>query len=304
MSNATPPRGIDVSVVIPVFNEAEHIEQELTRIRRALDATAHAYEVIVVDDGSTDGSTEILRRINGIRLIALPHNRGSGTARRVGTSEANGEIIVWTDADMTYPNDEIPNLIKELEGFDQVVGARRVEQGETKLLRVPAKWIIRKIASYLTETDIPDLNSGYRAFRRSVALQFVHLLPTGFSCVTTMTMCFLGHGYSVKYVLVDYFPRSGKSKFHWWRGTQQYLLQVFRLVMSYEPLRIFVPLALGLTMLAVGKLTYDLVAHPWRVATNTIIIFFAAFQMFAIGLIADVVVRANRRGDYVRPTSL
>lgn len=299
-----PAPKIDVSVVLPVYNEVDHVEEEIRRIRRSLDASAYVYEIIVVDDGSTDGSAELLRCIEGIRLFALPKNRGTGTARKVGTREAHGDIVVWTDADMTYPNDDIPTLVKALEGYDQVVGARRTEEGATKFLRVPAKWFIRKLASYLTETNIPDLNSGFRAFRRSVGMQFLHMLPKGFSCVTTMTMSFLGHGYSVKHIPIDYFPRSGRSKFHWWKGTQQYLLQVLRLVMSYDPMRIFVPVAIALTVLAVGKLSYDLVAHPWRVATNTIVIFFAAFQSFAIGLIADLVVRTNRRGDDVTPASL
>jgi hypothetical protein len=205
---------------------------------------------------------------------------------------------------MTYPNDEIPALVKELQGYDQVVGARRSEEGTAKALRVPAKWLIRKLASYLAETKIPDLNSGFRAFRRVVALQFLYMLPKGFSCVTTMTMSFLANGYSVKHVPIDYAPRSGRSKFHWWKDTQRYLLQVFRLVMSYEPLRIFIPIGVTLALLAVGKLSYDLIAHPLRVAVNTLVIFFAALQTFAVGLIADLVVRANRRPDEIPPASL
>ncbi len=142
---------------------------------------------------------------------------------------------MWTDVDMTYPNDEHPELVKELDGYDHVVGARRTEEGTLKVLRVPAKWFIRKLASYLTETDIQDLNSGLRAFRRDVAMQYVHHLPAGFSCVTTLTMSFLGNGYSVKYVPIDYFPRAGRSKFHWWRDTKRYLLQVVRMVAVVQP---------------------------------------------------------------------
>jgi hypothetical protein len=201
---------------------------------------------------------------------------------------------------MTYPNEEIPALVKELEGYDQVVGARRTEEGTARALRVPAKWFIRKLASYLVDTRIPDLNSGFRAFRRDVAAQYLHMLPKGFSCVTTMTMTFLSNGYAVKHVPIDYASRSGRSKFHWWRDTQSYLVQVIRLVMSYEPLRIFVPLALTLTLLAVGKLAYDLVTDPVKVAANTLLIFFAAFQTLAIGLIADLLVRTSRPKEKVR----
>ena len=152
--------------------------------------------------------------------------------------------MVWTDTDMTYPNDEIPQLVKELDGYDQVVGARTSEQGTVKFARVPAKWMIRKLASYLVETKIPDLNSGLRAFRADVGRQYLNQLPAGFSCVTTLTMCFLGNGYSVKYVPIEYSPRAGKSKFHWWRDTRRYITQVVRMVLSYNPLKVFLPLAL------------------------------------------------------------
>ena len=160
---------------------------------------------------------------------------------------------MWTDVDMTYPNDEIPMLVKELDGFDHVVGARRTEEGTNRFLRVPAKWFIRKLASYLTETDIKDLNSGLRAFRRDVAMQYVHHLPAGFSCVTTLTMSFLSNGYSVKYVPIDYFPRAGTSKFHWWRDTKRYLLQVVRMTLSYNPLKVFLPIGLAAARARAGQ---------------------------------------------------
>lgn len=207
---ATLDEPVDVSVVLPVYNEAGHLEEEIDRIRAALDDSHYSYEIIVVDDGSDDGSGEKLKALEGIRLIQLPVNRGSGTARKVGTRAAYGDVVVWTDVDMTYPNDTIPELVKELEGYDQVVGARTSEQGTHKFLRVPAKWTIRKLAAYLANTEIPDLNSGFRAFRRDVALQFLHLLPTGFSCVTTITMTFLANGYTVKYVPIEYAERAGR----------------------------------------------------------------------------------------------
>ncbi len=295
--------GPAVSVILPVYNEVDHLVEEIERVRGALDSSQYSYEIIAVDDGSTDGSGELLKTIDGIRLIRFSENRGSGTARRIGTEAAKGQVVVWTDVDMTYPNDDIPRLVKELEGHDQVVGARRSEEGTMKFIRVPVKWFIRTLAAYLASTSIPDLNSGFRAFRRDVALQFVDMLPPGFSCVTTMTMTFLANGYSVKYVPIEYLPRAGESKFHWWSDTQKYLIQVVRLVMSYDPLRVFVPLGLTLALLGVGKLSFDLVAHPFRVAANTLLIFFAAFQTFAIGLIADLVVRLNRKSHNVPPAT-
>jgi len=291
----------DVSVVLPVYNERGHLRAEIDRIRAALSASPYTFEIIVVDDGSDDGSEADLAAIDGIKLIRHAHNRGSGAARRTGTTAARGRVVVWTDVDMTYPNDEIPMLVKELEGFDHVVGARRTEEGTVRILRVPAKWFIRKLASYLTETDIKDLNSGLRAFRRDVAMQYVHHLPKGFSCVTTLTMSFLSNGYSVKYVPIDYFPRAGRSKFHWWKDTKRYLLQVVRMTLSYNPLKVFLPVG-GLLLLAgLIKLGIDWGWRDFRLAANTLLIFLAALQSITVGLLADLIVRATRPATQVPP---
>jgi glycosyltransferase involved in cell wall biosynthesis len=293
----------DVSVVLPIYNEAGHLLVEIDRIKTALDASPYSYEIIVIDDGSTDGSTEQLAQVDGIRYFRFAQNRGSGSARKAGTRAARGDVVVWTDADMTYPNDRIPELVKELEGWDQVVGARTSEQGTNKAARVPAKWVIRKLACYLTDTDIPDLNSGLRAFRRDVADQYLNQLPPGFSCVTTITMTFLANGYSVKYLPIEYSERAGTSKFHWWSDTRRYLTQVLRMVLSYNPLRVFVPLGLVLLSLAISKLVYDVVAQDVRVAGNTLLLFFASFQVFVVGLLADLIGRATRPVDEVPPAT-
>lgn len=216
---SSSPAELDVTVVLPVHNEAGHLDAELARIRTSLEASGYSWEIIVVDDASTDGSVDNLVPGNGIRLIRQRVNQGSGGSRRVGTEAARGAVVVWTDADMTYPNDRIAELVGQLEGADQVVGARTTEEGTHKVLRTAAKWLIRRLAQYLASTEIPDLNSGYRAFRRDVAWQYTHLLPKGFSCVTTLTMAFLTNGYTVRYVEIEYRERAGESKFHWYRDT-------------------------------------------------------------------------------------
>jgi polyisoprenyl-phosphate glycosyltransferase len=290
MTTADQP--LDVSIVLPVFNERAHLLEELDRIERAMDASRYSYEIIVVDDGSTDGAAELLRG-RAVRLIRFERNRGSGTARRAGTQAARGEVVVWTDVDMTYPNDRIPELVDALDGHDHVVGARTSEQGTVKALRVPAKYLIRKLASYLVETDIPDLNSGFRAFRRNVAMQYVHLLPAGFSCVTTMTMSFLGNGYTVHYVDIPYEKRAGRSKFHWWADTKRYVTQVVRMTLSYNPLRVFLPLGFWLLFAGLVKLGFDWWQRDFRLATNTLLLFFIGLNVISIGLLADLVVRVG-----------
>jgi glycosyltransferase involved in cell wall biosynthesis len=299
-----PEPVIDVSVILPVYNEASHLQDEVKRIKHALDHSSYSYEIVVVDDGSTDGSGDVAASLDGIRLIRFGSNRGSGSARKNGTMAARGRIVVWTDVDMTYPNDTIPELVDSMKNHDQVVGARTSEAGTVRLLRTPAKWFIRRLASYLARTPIPDLNSGFRAFRREVADQFLYLLPRGFSCVTTITMAFLSNGYSINYVPIEYSPRAGHSKFHWLHDTQRYLLQVIRMVLMHEPIRFFGPPAGLLGLAGVGKLVYDLIDKDFRVGTNTIVILGLSLAMAGVGLIADLLVQLNKRRHNVMPATI
>jgi polyisoprenyl-phosphate glycosyltransferase len=288
---------LEVSVVLPCFNERDHIELEVKRIRAALEGAGLSYELVCVDDGSTDGTRELLQELAGIRAILLPHHQGAGTARRIGTQQARGQVVVWTDADLTYPNERIPELVAELDDtWDQVVGARRGEAGSYRLARVPAKWAIRKLASFLTNSDIPDLNSGLRAFKRRVAEPYLGLLPAGFSCVTTLTLAFLSNGHGVKYVPIDYFKRAGRSKFHPVTDAYNYILQVLRMVMYFNPLRVLMPVALVLLAATALKAGVDLVVHDLRVTGSTVLVGLAAFNIMAIALLADLVVRRTGSG--------
>ncbi len=298
------PSTVDISVILPVFNERGHLDAEIARIRDSLAASEYSYEIIVIDDGSTDGSGDRLRQIEGIRLIQFQTNRGSGSARKYGTLQARGRVVAWTDVDMTYPNDEIPRLVKELDaGWDQVVGARTSEQGTVKLLRTPAKWLIRRLAGYLVDFNIPDLNSGLRVFRRTVAYQYLYLLPRGFSCVTTLTLAFISNGYSVKYVPIDYYPRAGESKFHWWKDTRRYLLQVIRMMLMYNPLRVFMPPAMLVLLIGGAKVVYDIFDKDWRLGTNTLALLGLGLTLAIVGMIADLMVSLNKRQDYELPAT-
>lgn len=290
----------DVTIVLPCFNEQDHVIAEIDRITAAMDASPYAYELLVIDDASTDKTLVLLEEVAGrypsMRLMPFRRNGGSGTARRIGTQAAAGEIVVWTDADMTYPNERIPEFVRMLQedpSYDQVVGARTSEEGTHKLLRVPAKWLIRKIAERLTNSHIPDLNSGLRAFRRSVSLPYLRLLPPGFSCVTTITLAFLSNQHDVKYVPISYAKRSGVSKFHFVKDAYRYILQVLRMVMYFNPLKVLMPAALWLVGIGLAKGVYDVIAHPGRFAVNTVLVFITGMIIGTLALLADLIVRSR-----------
>jgi len=289
-----------VSVILPCYNEEGHVIAEVERITRAMDESGYTYELLAIDDGSTDQTLAKLHeaspRFPQLQVIPMRRNGGSGVVRRIGTQRAQGEIVVWTDADMTYPNEQIPELVRVLEKdsmVDQVVGARTSEQGSYKFLRVPAKWFIRKFAERLTGAKIPDLNSGLRAFRREVALPYLRLLPPGFSCVTTITLAFLSNNHEIQYVPVDYAQRAGKSKFKFISDAYKYILQVLRMVMYFNPLKVLMPPAL--TLLAIGglKAIYDVVVHPVHIAQDTVLIFITGLLIGSLALLGDLVVRSR-----------
>jgi glycosyltransferase involved in cell wall biosynthesis len=265
-----------VTIILPCYNEEGHVVAEVERIARAMDGSGYSYELLAIDDGSTDQTLaklhEAASRFPQLEIIPMPRNGGSGVVRRIGTQRARGEIVAWTDADMTYPNERIPELVQVLEKdpmVDQVVGARTSEQGTYKLLRVPAKWLIRKFAERLSGRRIPDLNSGMRAFRREVALPYLRLLPPGFSCVTTITLAFLSNNHEIQYVPIEYAQRAGSSKFKFVSDAYRYILQILRMIMYFNPLKVLMPLAL--TLLGVGalKAVYDVIVHPVHIASSS-----------------------------------
>jgi glycosyltransferase involved in cell wall biosynthesis len=294
------PNSVDVTVILPCYNEEAHVAREIERITAALDASDFTYELLVIDDKSTDDTLAVLKaelpRYPYLRLMPFRRNGGSGTARRIGTAEACGRIVVWTDADMTYPNERIPEFVQYLvdhPDVDQVVGARTSEQGTHKFFRVPAKFVIRKIAETLSSTKIPDLNSGLRAFRRDVSLPYLRLLPPGFSCVTTITMSFLSNQHAVDYLPIEYAKRSGTSKFHFLKDAYRYILQVLRMVMYFNPIKVLMPLALWIFAIGFVKAVVDIARYHFRLTTSTLLLLLTGLIIGSIALLADLIVRSR-----------
>jgi glycosyltransferase involved in cell wall biosynthesis len=286
------------SIVIPMFNEASAIGHDLELLIQAMEASGYEYEVIVVDDGSTDDSVEIVGQYSAVRLIRHPYNQGTGAARTTGLRAARGDVVVMTDGDGTYPNQDIPRLLATMEeqGLDMAIGLRRREMGSWKWLRSPAKWFIQTLASYLTGARIPDLNSGFRAFKREPALAYLNILPRTHSWVSTITIAFLSDAHAVGWVPIDYYERVGRSSFHPLTDTYNYLSLVVRAVMYFEPLRVFLPLTLLLFSIALAKWIRDVLVYGtvFYLPGVTLMLFFMAAQLGAIGLLADVIVKKVR----------
>jgi glycosyltransferase involved in cell wall biosynthesis len=284
-----------VSVVIPMYNEEEAIADDLRLVLETMAGSGLPYEVIVVDDGSTDCSPEIVRQFPGVQMIRHPYNRGTGAARTTGVRAARGEIVVMTDADGTYPNQDIPQLLSYIldRGFDMVIGARRSERGTLRWLRSPAKWFIRQLAAYLMNLPIPDLNSGLRAFRREIALRYLNILPTTHSWVSTITLAFLSDRQPVAWMPIDYYRRKGHSSFHPIADTYNYLTLVVRTVTYFQPLKVFLPIALFLVGFGGIKAIYDV--FVWvTLQESELLMITAGLLVGMMGLLADLIVAQHR----------
>jgi len=284
---------LKVSVVIPAYNEEEAIEEVLRDTIETLEASPYSWEILVVDDTSTDRTAEIASSFPEVKVIRHPYNMGGGQARNTGIRAATGEVVVITDGDGTYPVRDIPRLVEALEECDMVVGARIREAGTLKFLRVPAKFLIRKLAEFISGSRIPDLNSGMRAIRREAALPYLRMLPHGHSWVSTITLAFLNNGHPVKYVPIDYYPRKGRSTFHPIRDTGNYIMTIFRTITWFSPLKIFLPLASLLLLTGFGKLVADVVRYNWRVTPSTVILVLGGVQVLLSGLIADMIAKRS-----------
>ncbi len=283
-----------ISIVIPAYNEAGAILPTLEKIKQVTAAANLVSEIIVVDDGSTDETAVTLRQYPDVRLFVHPQNKGYGASLKTGIRQAQYENIIIIDADGTYPVDMIPALAEKMDDYDMVVGARTGETVQIPLIRRPAKWALTRLANYLSGMEIPDLNSGLRAFKRDIVINYFRLLPSGFSFTTSITLALLTNDYNVLYVPIDYFKRTGESKIKPIRDTINFFSLVIRMVLSYRPLRVFVPLTALLLLVSAGKVIFDIIAYDFHLATTTVVLLTLTFQTIVLGLIADLVVSLHK----------
>ncbi len=281
---------MQVSIIIPVYDEEKSIILVLKEIEDVMNRSRLSYEIIVVNDGSTDKTMQVLKSgRSNIKVVNHRINRGYGASLKTGICNAQHEIVVITDADGTYPNERIPELVNYIKDYDMVVGARTGASVKVPLIRKPAKWIINRLANYLTGVKIPDLNSGLRVMKKTIVNKFVRLLPDRFSFTATITLAMLTNGYQVKYIPVDYHVRIGQSKIKPIRDTLNFIQLIVRTAMYFNPLKIFIPLSLVLFFMSIGVFLYSYFFTPKVMDVSIAILFVSAIQVLAIGMVADLV---------------
>ena len=283
-----------VSVIVPAYNEESAIGPVLARLQETLEGAGRPYEIWVVDDGSTDGTAAAARQATGVHVVRHRANRGYGAALKSGLRRARYPLVAITDADGTYPNEQLPMLVAHLVAgdCDMVVGARTGASVAIPWQRRPAKWAIGRLANWIAGERIPDLNSGLRVFRREAVQGFLPILPDGFSFTTTITLGMLAHGFVVDYLPIDYHPRVGRSKIRPIRDTLNFIHLILRIGLYFAPLKIFLPASGVILALAVAWGVLSTVIFERLADVSTLVMVMAAIQIAGIGLLAELI---NRR---------
>lgn len=274
----------EVSVVIPAYNEAAHVASQIKNVRDVMENSGWRYELIVVDDGSTDGTAEQALQAEGAQVLRHRRNRGYGAALKSGIRGARYDWILITDADGTYPPSAIPELLAVATGADMVVGARTGASVQIPVERKAAKSFLRWLASYLAGTDLPDLNSGLRLMRKDLVERYEHLLPSGFSFTTTITLAAACNDHQVEYVSIDYHSRLGKSKIRP-RQAYDFTILILRTIVFFNPLKVFIPLGVVLALAGFAKFAYDIAKN--NLSESAVLALLGALIIWSVGLLAD-----------------
>jgi glycosyltransferase involved in cell wall biosynthesis len=269
-----------VSIVIPAFNESASIAEVVGVLR----AAAPWREIIVVDDASSDGTGERAAAA-GATLVHHPYNKGNGAAVKSGIRRATGEYILIVDADGQHPPEDALRLIARLGEYDLVVGARSMDTQATSARRA-GNGALNRLASYLTGRHIPDLTSGFRAARASGLREFLHLLPNGFSTPTTTTLAFLKAGYSVAFEPIHARQRGGQSKIRLARDGTKFLMIIFKIIMLFNPLKIFAPISVAAFVLGAAYGIWNVIAHA-RIPNGAVLLILFAVVVFLVGLVSE-----------------
>jgi glycosyltransferase involved in cell wall biosynthesis len=268
------------SIVIPAFNEAASIGT----VVRDLAAAAAWLEILVVDDGSTD-ETGAQAAAAGARVIRHPYNKGNGAAVKSGIRQSAGTFILIADADGQHRPSDATRLVSQLDAYDLVIGARAGHTQAT-LTRRLGNTMLNAVASYLTEQPIPDLTSGFRAARREYLLEFIHLLPNGFSTPTTTTLAFMRAGYSVRFEPVEAAQRSGVSKIRLGADGFNFLLILLKVITIFSPMRIFAPISATAFLLGAGYGAWTIITQA-HVTNSSVLLILLSVVILLVGLVSE-----------------
>jgi glycosyltransferase involved in cell wall biosynthesis len=268
------------TVVIPAFNEAGSIASVVAELRQAVRWS----EIIVVDDGSVD-DTEARARAAGARVVRHPYNKGNGAAVKSGIRNANTPFIVIVDADGQHRPSDAVRLVSRLGEYDLVVGAR-APQTQASLARRVGNALLNGVAGYLTQQPIPDLTSGFRAARREHLVEFLHLLPNGFSTPTTTTLAFIKAGYSVRFEPIEAAKRQGTSKIRFGSDGVGFFLILLKVITIYSPLRIFVPISVASFLLGAAYAAWTILTQS-HVTNSSVLLIVLSVVIFLVGLISE-----------------
>jgi len=277
------------SIIIPVYNEEGSMEEIIAGIKKIRSRLKGDSEIIVVNDGSTDNSLKILRRMKGIRLISHEANFGYGKALKTGINNSQGEWIVIIDADGSYPVGDICTLAEYAGSYDMVVGSRTGKKVEIPLFRRPAKWFLNKLANYISNYNIPDLNSGLRIFRKDIAIKFWGLFPDNFSFTATITVASLCYGYNVKFIPINYYKRKGKSSMKP-SNFFGFISLIMKMSLFFRPLKIFIPTSIILFVLGILRSLRDFIVNN-SIGDLAVIILLSSLYIFFFGLLAELIVK-------------
>lgn len=270
-----------ISVVLPAKNESGAISQTIEEIHQL----QLAHEIIVVNDGSTDQTKQVAEQA-GAYVISHPYSKGNGAAIKTGACHATGEVIVFMDADGQHDPQDIPRLLEKInEGYDLVVGARQ-RGSQASIGRGIANTLYNNLATYMTDHKVEDLTSGFRAVRADKFREFLYLLPNGFSYPTTSTMAFFRAGYSVTYVPIHAAKRIGKSHIQPLKDGIRFFLIIFKIATLYSPLKMFLPIAIMLFILATGWYGYTLYEYN-RFTNMSALLYTGSIMIFLMGLISE-----------------
>ncbi|MBN2458142.1 glycosyltransferase family 2 protein [Candidatus Woesearchaeota archaeon] len=279
------------SVVIPVFNEEASIKETVEKLRKVLDSTGKDYEIIIINDCSTDRTAKIIERIDGIEIITHTINKGYGYSLKDGIRKARYETIVMTDGDGTYPCSPIPEMLELSKGHEIVSGMRVGKGAKIPLLRRPAKFILTQLANFLVGMKIPDLNCGLRVIKKSDVTRYFRILPDRFSFTTTHLLSCIADSGRIRFVKIEYYKRAGKSTIHPVKDFLRFINIIFKEGLLINPIKFFSLISGLFVLLAILVFIYSMAFLGEIMDISIVVLFVGAVQIFLFGMLADLIIR-------------